>query len=460
MVPRVRQTTPYQRPQIQTTNGDVPPSSIAAQLADNIAITHQDSSTQDRQNFQSLIREILEGNDHIWQADGSTSSNAVVSSRLICVIVQAGLNVPTSRSSTDQSQGRSLDVIKSLQAIDLTLSRSPAALFQPLDFDSASGFPLFAWLVPKVLVEIGDWKFNDIERLVLNLVQRSFSIAERATTRLRRTSRILGYLRGYIKGTLLCPALNLLLQTADFNEDLLYSIETWDIGKNGSYRPIYPPTPTSETIKEVFPEHCENVDGICSAQMTPRSASHAFIIVFVLLSGSVLPLDTLHRLPHDRRLALLESTLYDLERTWIALNASGYSASRLRGDCLGVLLPCLRSLLQTLLNVASKSIILFKATCLLYQILSVALGDGSLASNSSLESEICLILDDFSKLALNSIDAPQPFSKHLLQILSQASRSQERSPTLTKALQVGVSLAILISLILMAFSACYHFSGQ
>ena len=205
MGPRVGRATAYHRRlQAQATNGDVPSSSVAAQLADRLATTRQNCSHQDRESFQLLLREILEESDHVWQADGGANNDAVVSSKLICVIVQAGLEDPIARHPIKRTGIEPSNVLRSLQAIDLTLSRSPDALFQPLDFEFTDRLPLFAWLIPKILAQTRESEFLEIERQVLIIIQHSLSVADRATIRGKRNSQISDYIRGCIAGASSC----------------------------------------------------------------------------------------------------------------------------------------------------------------------------------------------------------------------------------------------------------------
>lgn len=201
MGPRVGRTTPYQRSQVPTTNGDVPPSSLAAQIAGRLANGHQYSKAQERDSFCLLLGEILDGNEHVWETDAATSSDAAANSRLICVIVQAGLGLKSNRLAGILSPEEKGYIIRSLQAVDLILSRSSKALFQPLDLDFAPGFPLFAWLIPKILVETRESDFNDIEQLVRDIINRSLTIAEQAKTRLKRVPQVAKYVQGLITGT-------------------------------------------------------------------------------------------------------------------------------------------------------------------------------------------------------------------------------------------------------------------
>lgn len=199
MVSRVGQTTPYHRPQVAATNEDAPSSSIAARIADRLAHVRQNSSSHDEQSFSLLLKEVLDRDD-AGEVDHAADNNPTASSRLIQVIIQAGLDTYTRAEANVVSQKKPADVIKSLKAIDLTISRCPDVLFQPLEHDSSSGFPLFAWLIPKVLLNVSDSEFEDIERLVLRLVERWQTISELETTTLRRTPRISDYLRRLITG--------------------------------------------------------------------------------------------------------------------------------------------------------------------------------------------------------------------------------------------------------------------
>ena len=193
-----------------------------------------------------------------------------------------------------------------------------------------------------------------------------------------------------------------------------------------------------------------------STQVTPRSASHAFITAFVLLSGSVLPLTVSRKTPpRGRYLALLETTMYDLGRTWIALTANGYSTGQLSGACIAILLHCLRNLLPILLDVTATVVNLTKVMIFLCQVLTVALENGSPLLSLSCESEISLTLLDISSLAQNFKAVLQHFSEYLLPTLSQAARSKKHSPTLIKAIQVSLCFIVSVPWILITVSARY-----
>lgn len=194
--------TPFPRSQAQISNGNVPPpSSFAAQIADRLLPQNQTSKEQDLDSFRLLLAEILDGNDHVWETDGSPGGDAAVNSKLICIIAQAGLRSSSERSATNSSLDENEDVFRSFQAIDLILSRSPNTLLQSLELDFASGFPLFAWLIPKILYEVGEFEFNESGKTVRDIIHRSLSIAEQAATTNKSVILVANYVAGLIAGT-------------------------------------------------------------------------------------------------------------------------------------------------------------------------------------------------------------------------------------------------------------------
>ncbi|KAL9594566.1 MAG: hypothetical protein Q9179_005334 [Wetmoreana sp. 5 TL-2023] len=184
-------------------NGDIPSAVLASQIADRLATSHQSSNPKDRESLQLLLQEILEADGTSWPNDGSPGTDATVNGRLVCVIAQAGLEVPPIVTLAEDQQRRIADVVKSLQAIDLIVARSPDALFQPLDVfvpQTASGFPLFAWLIPKLLGAIRNDKFHHIEQHVLKIIRRSVSWGQRRGTRSHSLRQLQAYIQACITG--------------------------------------------------------------------------------------------------------------------------------------------------------------------------------------------------------------------------------------------------------------------
>lgn len=440
MGPRVGRTTPYQLSETPTIIGDIPPSSIAVQFAGRLANGHQAPKTQDRESFRLLLEEILDGSDHVWQAEESTSSDATVNSRLICVILQAGFGSNSSRQAGELSQEEREDIIRSLQAINLILSRSPDALFQPLELDLALGFPLFAWLLPKVLVETRDCEFDEIEQQVRDTINLSLSTTERAKSRHRRIPQVATYVRGLIAGTYSTLTPHFSKGLSDRILDLFLWIETSNIRRDELDGSHHPPIPSLGTAGEAFQGVYENPDDLSAIQVIPRSSSHLFMIVLVLLAASVLSVDKpQRRLMCDHHVAALESVLCDLRRVWTALTARGCFGGGISAACLRALVSCLRRVLMSLSKLVGSSSSFSRASIFLSEVLIVALANKPAASGSSLESEICLALSDLPVLVQESTSISKSVSEHLLPRLCDAALLKERSPTFLKALQASTS---------------------
>ncbi|KAL8671781.1 MAG: hypothetical protein Q9168_003728 [Polycauliona sp. 1 TL-2023] len=211
MAPRIGRTTPRRRsygPSEHQGNGDIPPSTLAAQIADRMVDPHHDSRDHDSENFQLLLHELLEASDPTSQPESNLADDAAVNSRLICVIVRAGLGKSRTGQGVDEQQERRSDAIRSLQAIDLIISRSPEILFHPLDaFDPtiAPGTPQFAWLLPRILAEVKEHEPNDPEEHVLAIIKHSMLLGGKSQTRCSRTSPITRYVHASITEKLPTP---------------------------------------------------------------------------------------------------------------------------------------------------------------------------------------------------------------------------------------------------------------
>ncbi|KAL8891174.1 MAG: hypothetical protein Q9215_001770 [Flavoplaca cf. flavocitrina] len=186
MAPRIGRTTPRRQSHVPLENGDIPPSTLAAQIADRMVDRHHGAQDDDSENFQLLLQELLEANDATSQPESNIADDPAVNCRLICVIVRAGLGGARTGSTVDEQQKRQLDVTRSLQAIHLIVSRSPTTLYQPLDaFDPSitPGLPQFAWLLPRILAEVKVSLSSGTDEYVLAMIQRSVLFKDRIQTR-------------------------------------------------------------------------------------------------------------------------------------------------------------------------------------------------------------------------------------------------------------------------------------
>lgn len=102
-------------------------------------------------------------------------------------------------------------------------------------------------------------------------------------------------------------------------------------------------------IRDIFPDHFKGTDNAVSCQFVPRDEPHAFQILVLLLSGSLIELEEFSK---RRRLGqlfpLLEYVLSNLGRTWTVLITNAVYTQNVFGFCVGVILRCLRNLLRFL----------------------------------------------------------------------------------------------------------------
>lgn len=173
MAPKTAQTAPEAH--TLEMNGHPSSATFANRIAGRFATSLRRPQSQDRDSFESLLREILEDDTNLQQTNSENGDSSAANVRLICVIVQAGLGSPPAKSSDVERERRLGDVARSLRAIDSIVSRCPAAIFQSLDgaiTEFTCGLPLFAWLIPKLLGEVRDLEFQDPEQHVLRILKR------------------------------------------------------------------------------------------------------------------------------------------------------------------------------------------------------------------------------------------------------------------------------------------------
>lgn len=391
MAPRTARTAPETH--VLKMNGHLSSATLASRIAGQLATSRQKPSNQDREIFESLLQEILEDDDNPRQTDAENGDSSVVNGRLICVIVQAGLGAPPLRSSDKERQRRLADVARSLRAIDSIVSRCPAAIFQFSDGAVAEftrGLPLFAWLIPKLLVEIRDVEFEDREQDVLRILQKMVLSEQRKEARLG-PRQISSFFCACVEGKFhVFPTESDELTFYDFYEDLLSSIEATDVGTDGNFEPW---CLSSKLSRKIFPSHCAIGESYRPIEVFPRSVPQAFMIVVILLSALLPDPDSIHKgHSSDRLLAQLEKTLGGLKRSWTAMKARLYFTARAPDACLHAHLRCVRLLFLCFLNTSVDPKNVTKTGIFLSQILSFALSKDAPYSNPSIESEVCAAL--------------------------------------------------------------------
>ena len=135
-----------------TSYGDLPPSTRAAQLAEHFASATGRGEDKNQESFQLLLDEVLAGN--VEPSTNDVPLETQVNARLIFVIVRAGIDAALSPSPFVNRSSLAKQLNDSLKATVLTIERCPAVLRAkaPLeDHPRGTNLPFHLWLIPKVL---------------------------------------------------------------------------------------------------------------------------------------------------------------------------------------------------------------------------------------------------------------------------------------------------------------------
>lgn len=187
-------------PNGNSTNGDLPPSTRAAQLAEHLTNNQTQAQDSDSESFQQLLREVLAGN-----FDQSTEDDLEieVNGRLIFVIVRAGIEAAISPSPFISSSSLRKHVVDSLRAIELTVQRSPGVLYtaapSPPENDEP-GVPLYQWLLPKVLALLSKNEFLELFDQIVALLVVCIKAQEIFSKPDLGSAGVLIYIKGFIRG--------------------------------------------------------------------------------------------------------------------------------------------------------------------------------------------------------------------------------------------------------------------
>ena len=134
-------------------NGDLPPSTLAAQLVESLTRAKQYSDHRHRADFENLLQIFETEQDQEQHTE--TQEDVGESAKLIDVVAKAGID-PLCQN--DPFEGRNVIVnqaTRSLRVIDVTIKRCSEVLCfrnSRREADSRSCGPLYLWLVPKLLI--------------------------------------------------------------------------------------------------------------------------------------------------------------------------------------------------------------------------------------------------------------------------------------------------------------------
>ena len=144
--------------------GEQPPSTLAAQIVRHHERTAQPKQDGQMATFGYLLKEIL--NNPTFE-----ETDLEVNYKLVRVVVEAGLDVflqddPFTRKSVMVDQAK-----HSILVIRSTIHRNPALLLFPNEGrNEGSDQQLFLWILPRVLVLLGNPKADDIQHDLQHLL--------------------------------------------------------------------------------------------------------------------------------------------------------------------------------------------------------------------------------------------------------------------------------------------------
>lgn len=186
-------------------NGDSPVSTLAAQIAENLTQGTRNSKTEDREKLRKLLQEILQTDDESEEVTENVEKRIDINRRLIYVIIRVGLESFNDDPFNHQSDSKR-QVEESLSVVELTLRKSPEALFsvfQSHEVDIPLRGPLYLWLIPKLFMVPIKFKDADTRIRTLQLLEIALG-AERKPSHFQGRSKVISrYIQGCIKGKLI-----------------------------------------------------------------------------------------------------------------------------------------------------------------------------------------------------------------------------------------------------------------
>lgn len=182
-------------------SGELPASTLAAQLVKNLTHVKQHSNHQDRADFENLLQ-IFE-TEKKGERPVEVTEDVEESAKLVDVVVKAGLDALSRENPFEGLDTLVRKASRSLGVIDVTIRRCPEVLFFQAgehDADPRLCGPLYLWLVPKLLVVAGNERFEELRPDVATVLRCSMAMEKKVRAKGARLHRIVRYIQGCIKG--------------------------------------------------------------------------------------------------------------------------------------------------------------------------------------------------------------------------------------------------------------------
>ncbi len=189
---------------VQDMNGDPPPSTIAAQIVDNLSSVNREPRQDDQRNFEQLLLTIV-GNDGM----AATSAGVIETDlndnyKLINVVTRAGLEVMLRDDPFMDISHLLPQASNSVLVIELTIKRTPDVLFfKPHDITGSSResqVPLFLWLLPKLLALFAVKDADYFQQKIMNLISTILTVTTRSPGSWQNWEQLLRYFKACVCG--------------------------------------------------------------------------------------------------------------------------------------------------------------------------------------------------------------------------------------------------------------------
>ena len=179
-------------------NGQAPPSTITAQLVNDLTTGTQNGQLQQREMFEQLLAEMLhagedqESDSTVFDFDIQTCQN------LISVVVEGGLQIggPGKDPFAPTEQALS-DTVRSLKLIGLAVQKHPDVLYTDAKQHSV---PLFVWLLPRLLSLLSTWDEEEVHGETLVVLSNMLNAKSRSPQSLQRSLKLLHSLQRCVNG--------------------------------------------------------------------------------------------------------------------------------------------------------------------------------------------------------------------------------------------------------------------
>ena len=184
-------------------NGDLPPSTLAAQLVESLTRAKQYSDHRDRADFENLLQIFEIEQDRGQHAE--TQEDVEESAKLIDVVVKAGID-PLCQDNP--FEGRSTTVnqaTRSLRVVDVTIKRCSEVLcFRSNQGGADSRFcgPMYLWLVPKLLIISTYERDEGFHSAAASVIHTVIDVDRKIRSKDERPHRFNRYAIGCVQGRL------------------------------------------------------------------------------------------------------------------------------------------------------------------------------------------------------------------------------------------------------------------